>query len=212
MARGAMVGTRRRAPTSKVPKYTWRSPGFKQEDDHPVVLVSWNDAVAFCDWLSTDKEEGRIYRLPTEAEWEYSCRAGQATRYSSGDDPESLATVGNVADGTAKEKYPGWKTIKAKDGYVFTAPVGRFQPNEFGLYDMHGNVWEWCADWYDEGYYAKSPSADPLNSTQAAYRVFRGGSWNSYPRFCRSADRFWNAPGIRRSYLGFRVARVRSGP
>jgi formylglycine-generating enzyme required for sulfatase activity len=190
------------------PKYTWRSPGFPQEDDHPVVNVSWNDAVAFCDWLS--KEEGQVYRLPTEAEWEYACRAGRTTRYWSGDDPESLATVGNVADGTAKEKYPGWKfSIQAKDGHVFTASVGRFRPNTFGLYHMHGNVWEWCADWYNSDYYSRSPTADPLNLSPASARVIRGGSWRDDPRDSRSAYRLKYAPGDRLLDLGFRLARVR---
>ena len=91
-----------------------------------MVNVSWNDAVAFCKWLS--RKEGKTYRLPTEAEWEYACRAGTTTRYYSGDDPETLAKVGNVADATAKAKFPDWKyTIKANDGYVFTAPVGSVQ-------------------------------------------------------------------------------------
>ena len=110
-----------------------------------MVCVSWNDAVAFCKWLS--RKEGKTYRLPTEAEWEYACRAGTTTRYWSGDDPETLAKVGNVADATAKAKFANWKyTIKASDGYVFTATVGQFTPNAFGLYDMHGNAWQWCAD------------------------------------------------------------------
>ena len=118
-----------------------------------MVNVSWNDAVAFCKWLS--KKEGKTYRLPTEAEWEYACRAGTTTRYYSGDDPETLAKVGNVADAAFKAKFPDWEyTIKANDGYVFTAPVGKFKPNAFGLYDMHGNAWQWCADWYGEEYYA----------------------------------------------------------
>ena len=172
------------------PKYTWRSPGFQQEDDHPVVLVSHADAEAFCDWLT--KEEGRTYRLPSEAEWKYSCRAGQASRYWFGDDPEGLAAVGNVADGTASAKYPGWTyAIKAKDGFVFTAPVGHYRANGFGLFDMHGNVWEWCADYCDSAYYAKlpSPAVDPVNSVQAAERVLRGGSWFIVPRSCRSARR-----------------------
>ena len=125
-----------------------------------MVNVSWNDAVAFCKWLS--RKEGKTYRLPTEAEWEYACRAGTTTRYYSGDDPETLAKVANVADATAKAKFPDWKwTIKASDGYVFTAPVGQFKPNAFGLYDMHGNAWQWCADWYGKDYYGKSPVDDP---------------------------------------------------
>ena len=107
-------------------KYSWRNAGFEQTDEHPVVNVSWNDAVAFCKWLS--RKEGKTYRLPTEAEWEYACRAGTTTRYYSGDDPETLAKVGNVADATAKAKFPDWKyTIKASDGYVFTAPGGKVQ-------------------------------------------------------------------------------------
>ncbi len=122
-------------------KYYWRNAGFEQTDEHPAVNVSWNDAAAYCKWLC--RKEGNAYRLPTEAEWEYACRAGTTTRYASGDDPETLAKVGNVADAAAKAKFPGWTwTIKANDGYVFTAPVGRFKPNAFGLYDMHGNAWQ----------------------------------------------------------------------
>ena len=132
--------------------------------------MSWNDAVAFCKWLS--KKEGKTYRLPTEAEWEYACRAGTTTRYYSGDDPETLAKVGNVADATFKAKFPDWKcTIKASDGYVFTAPVGKFKPNAFGLYDMHGNAWQWCADWYGEEYYAKSPVDDPTGPDSGPHSV-----------------------------------------
>jgi formylglycine-generating enzyme len=114
--------------------------------------VSWNDAVAFCEWLG--KKEGKNYRLPTEAEWEYACRAGTTTRYFCGDDAEALPEVGNVMDATAREKYPDWKsTISGFDGFVSTAPVGKFRANAFGLYDMHGNVCEWCADWEANNYY-----------------------------------------------------------
>ena len=188
-------------------KYSWRNPGFEQTDEHPVVCVSWNDAVAFCQWLS--RKENKTYRLPTEAEWEYACRAGTTTRYYSGDDPETLAKVGNVTDVTAKAKFPDWKyTIKASDGYVFTAPVGQFKPNAFGLYDMHGNAWQWCADWYGEDYYGKSTVDDATGPDTGHDRVLRGGSWYDWPCFSRSADRCRRTPDHRLCSTGFRVART----
>jgi sulfatase modifying factor 1 len=187
-------------------KYSWRNAGFEQTDEHPVVNVSWNDAVAFCKWLSG--KEGKTYRLPTEAEWEYACRAGTTTRYSSGDDPETLAKVGIVADATFKAKFPDWKyTMKASDGYVFTAPVGKFKPNAFGLYDVHGNAWQWCSDWHSEEYYAKSPTDDPTGPDFGNFRVLRGGSWGDWPSFSRSAFRFRCMP-VGRYLAGFRVART----
>ncbi len=188
-------------------KYSWRNAGFEQTEEHPVVNVSWNDAVAFCKWLS--KKEGKTYRLPTEAEWEYACRAGTTTRYYSGDDPETLAKVGNVADAAAKAQFPHWTwTIKANDGYVFTAPVGKFKPNAFGLYDMHGNAWQWCADWWGEDYYGKSPADDPKGPASGYGRVRRGGSWGSWPSDSRSASRDWDWPIDRFDFTGFRVART----
>jgi formylglycine-generating enzyme len=190
-------------------KYSWRNAGFEQTDAHPVVNVSWKDAAEFCKWLS--KKESKTYRLPTEAEWEYACRAGTTTRYYSGDDPETLATVGNVADAAAKAQFPDFTyTIKANDGYVFTAPVGKFKPNAFGLYDMHGNVWEWCQDLYADGYYAKSPTDDPTGPATEYHHVIRGGSWRSPARFCRAAARNMDDPGPRCDALGFRVALVLS--
>jgi formylglycine-generating enzyme required for sulfatase activity len=188
------------------PKCTWQNPGFEQTDEHPVVIVSWNDAVAFCVWLSG--KEGVRYRLPTEAEWEYACRAGTTTRYSSGDDPEGLAAVGNIADATLKAKYANLKrtTIAARDGYIDTAPVGRYNPNRWGLFDMHGNVWEWCSDGYAADYYNRSPLDDPPGVEGAPLRVFRGGGWDMGPCNARSADR-WHTPGMRTSSVGFRLAR-----
>jgi formylglycine-generating enzyme required for sulfatase activity len=191
------------------PRYTWRSPGFEQTDEHPVVNVSWNDARAFIAWLT--RKEGRSYRLPTEAEWEYACRAGTTTRYFCGDDPESLAAVGNIADGTLKARYPKLGTIRARDGYIYTAPVGRFQPNAFGLYDLHGNVWEWCSDGYDGRYYEASPLEDPPGPAGASLRVNRGYGWIGNPRHCRSADRSSDPPEHRNCMLGFRLALGQSG-
>jgi|SRR5208282_3337006 len=164
---------------------SWHNTGFKQTDMHPVVNVSWDDAVAFGKWLSG--KEGKTYRLPTEAEWEYSCRAGSTTRYYSGDDPE---------------------TLKASDGYFFTAPVGLFQPNSFGLYDMQGNVWQWCSDWYGEKYYSASPIDDPAGPNVGDSRVFRGGSWNYRSYYSRSASRFGVWPDFRLRVTGLRVART----
>ncbi len=189
------------------PEYTWRNPGFPQTDDHPVVNVSWNDAVAFCEWLSG--QEKREYRLPTESEWEYACRAGTTARYHHGDDAEGLAAVGNVADAAAKKKFSNWDlAISTNDGYVYTAPVGRFKANGFGLYDMRGNVFEWCADWYDEKYYANSPVDDPHGPASGSNRMFRGGGWSSIAGDCRSANRFRYWPDSRSSNLGFRLALV----
>ncbi|TVS08568.1 MAG: formylglycine-generating enzyme family protein [Planctomycetaceae bacterium] len=188
-------------------EYSWRNAGFEQTDEHPVVNVSWNDAVEFCRWLS--RKEGKTYRLPTEAEWEYACRAGTTTRHYHGDDPEDLAAVDNVGDATFRAKFPHWDwTIEAEDGYVFTSPVGKFEANAFGLYDMHGNVWEWCADWYDAKYYANSPVDDPPGPASGSYRVGRGGSWGHGAASCRSADRNWEGPVNRNGNLGFRLART----
>ena len=187
--------------------HSWRKAGFEQTDDHPVVNVSWNDAVEFGKWLSG--KEGKTYRLPTEAEWEYACRAGTATRYHHGDDPEGLAQVGNVADATAKETFPDWKsTIAARDGYAFTAPVGKFKANAFGLYDVHGNAWEWCADWYAADYYKASPPEDPKGPDSGTDRVLRGGSWYVGPNFSRSAFRYRCGPAYRDYGDGLRLART----
>ena len=188
-------------------KYSWRNAGFEQTDEHPVVNVSWNDAVAFCKWLGS--KEGKTYRLPTEAEWEYACRAGTTTRYYSGDGPETLVKVGNVADAAFKAKFPDEKhTIKASDGYVFTSPVGSFKPNAFGLYDMHGNAWQWCADWDGAEYDATSRADDPIGPDSGDDRVLRGGSWFGGPDRCRSARRGGLAPDYRSDDAGFRVART----
>jgi len=191
-------------------KFTWLNTGFEQTDDHPVVNVTWNDALAFCGWLS--RVESHTYRLPTEAEWEYACRAGTTTKYFSGDDPETLASIGNVADGTAKEKYPNWReAIAARDGYVYTAPVGRYAASAFGLYDMHGNVGEWCQDWYRHDYYGRAPVDDPVCSTEAKERVLRGVAWDARSPCCRSAFRAYDPPGSGDCCVGFRVARGQSG-
>ncbi len=187
------------------PEFTWMNPGFDQTDQHPVVNVSWSDAKAFCKWLS--EKEKKTYRMATEAEWEYACRAGTKTAYVHGDDPEGLATVGNGADATARAKYPGWSIgIKAKDGYVFTAPVGQFKANAFGLYDMHGNVREWCEDWYVPNSYPKEKQVDPSGPATGKAKVQRGGGWSSDATRLRSAARIGrDSVAYRGCYQGFRM-------
>lgn len=192
---------------SQNPKYTWRNPGFAQDDNHPVVNVSWNDAVAFCRWLS--RVEGREYRLPTEAEWEYSCRAGSSSEFSFGDDAEQVVTFGNVADSTLKRQFPKFGAESSSDGVVFTSRVGSYRSNKFGLYDMHGNVAEWCSDWHGE--YPRRTLTDPVGTATGSNRVLRGGSWGGGAVLCRSAVRDWNAAWSRGDNLGFRVALSPSG-
>lgn len=186
-------------------KYSWRNTGFSQSDAHPVVNVSWTDAMEFCKWLS--RKDGKTYRLPTEAEWEYACRAGTTTSYYHGNEPEGLEKIANVADAAFEAKFPGVKgLIQANDGYEYTSPVGSFPPNRFGLSDMHGNAWEWCADWYGVDYYSKSPTRDPPGPDTSEERAYRGGGWFNCARGTRSASRSTGTPGHRSLVLGFRVS------
>jgi sulfatase modifying factor 1 len=195
------------------PEYNWKHNGMSQTDSHPVVNVSWNDTVEFIQWLS--KKEGKQYRLPTEAEWEYSCRAGSETHFSSGDSLASLKGFGNMLDASYKGQYTNdyklFQPFPFDDGFVYTSPVGQFKANKFGLYDMHGNVWEWCSDWYGPDYYATSPLADPAGATSGLGRVLRGGSWWLSARVCRSVSREDFGPSFRSRDLGFRLALSPSG-
>jgi formylglycine-generating enzyme required for sulfatase activity len=161
--------------------------------DHPVDNVSWENAVAFCNALSGLEEErkaGRVYRLPTEAEWEYACRAGTTTAYCFGDDPGKLGEY-------------AWYSANA-DGR--THEVGTKKPNAWGLYDMHGNAWEWCADWHDADYYRTGPRQDPAGPDKGARRVLRGGSYSNGADLCRSASREKRTPTEASDTFGFRVA------
>ena len=195
-----------------MPSYSWQDPGYWQPSDHPAVNISWNDAVAFCEWLSV--KEGVRYRLPTEAEWEYACRAGSTTTYCCGNDAEELVTVGNVPDRSLwatmhPSRKHGGRIVSASDGWATTSPVGSFRPNAFGLYDMHGNVREWCSDWYSSNYYSISPSTDPEGPPHGPCHVLRGGSWLT---FCSSSYRGRLSRGVSHNVAGFRVARDISPP
>ncbi|MEI8371582.1 MAG: SUMF1/EgtB/PvdO family nonheme iron enzyme [Planctomycetota bacterium] len=188
----------------KVEGASWRKCGFDQNDDHPVVCVSWNDAVEFCNWLG--RTSGKTVRLPTEARWEYACRAGTETIYPWGCRPEQGIGWCNAADRTAAKKFPGWLAFDWDDGHVFTSPVGKFKANAFGLYDMTGNAWQWSADWYDpELLKPKGPLTDTTGPGGGTYHVARGGSWQSGPNYCRSAVRRMEASATRTNMLGFRV-------
>jgi len=188
-------------------------PSFNQTAEHPVVNVTWHDAIEYCAWLSAQERlkpcysgsgdaiacdlSATGYRLPTEAEWEYACRAGTDTPFNTG---ANITTdqanydgnypYGNAANGTYRKG---------------TVPVGSLPPNNWGLCEMHGNVWEWCWDWYDS--YANSPPDDPEGPDSGAVRVLRGGSWVYGAGVCRSADRGWSLPGFRYVNDGFRVVR-----
>ncbi len=186
-------------------RYSWLNPGFPQSEQHPVVNVTWHDAQALAKWLT--QREGRTYRLPTEAEWEYAARAGTRTRYASGDAPESLPQVANTFDASATPYWPQFAVhaLKANDGFAFTAPVASFVPNAFGLYDMHGNAWEWTQDLYDENYYAHSPVDDPQGAAEGNVYVRRGGSWHTWALYARSSYRNWNDPQTRYTLVGIRL-------
>lgn len=187
--------------------YSWKRTGMSLSKDHPVVNVSWNDAQVFCKWLS--RKEKKTFRLPTEAEWEYACRAGTLSLFSSGDDDTALASIGNAMDETFIAAFPRTNNpqyaVKANDGNVFPSKVGSYPKNGFGLFDMSGNVFEWCSDWYGEGYYQLSRKADPTGPEQGWQRVARGGSWLSSAAKCRSASRSRGEPDTAVVTYGFRV-------
>ena len=232
------------------PEFNWKNVGFEQSDDHPVSNVSWEDAVEYCKWLST--EENATFRLPTEAEWEYACRAGSTTWFHNGDRDEGLKLIANIADLSLSEISENVEWGRPwNDGFAFTAPVGRFQPNALGIFDMHGNAWEWCSDWYGQKYYGESGSVDPIGPSleqltlvaaeehaaeieaarkraqdskskhdqrrlkwyqqqepEKQFHVFRGGGWDNYPGFCRSADRYSShSPKLRTQWAGFRIVK-----
>jgi formylglycine-generating enzyme required for sulfatase activity len=172
-------------------------------DEQPAVSLSWHEATAFARWLS--ERTGGRFRLPTAAQWEYAARAGTVGARYWGEDPARACRYANVADRTAARYWPGSAIHDCDDGYAVNAPVGAFEPNPWGLYDMLGNVWEWTCSVYVEAYAgAEQRCAD---SETPAARVMRGGARDEPPRKVRSASRYGNPPDDRSDYLGFRLAR-----
>ena len=169
----------------------------------PVILVSWQDALDYTDWLSS--QTGQRYRLPTEAEWEYAARAGTSTARYWGNNPDQGCDYANAADLKGQTLFTGWTVMQCQDGYIYTAPVGAYQPNAFGLYDMLGNVLEWTCSAYDEAYQGGEQTCASPSVTVAV--VARGGSWSDEPDGVRAADRYKLDPQSQEYYLGFRVAR-----
>ncbi|MEQ1905808.1 MAG: formylglycine-generating enzyme family protein [Pirellulaceae bacterium] len=164
--------------------------------NHPVEGVSWADAVEFCKRFSElpeEKKAGRVYRLPTETEWEYACRAGSKTAFCFDESAKSLDDYAWYSDNSGLQ----------------THPIGEKKPNAWGLYDMHGNVWEWCSDWYGQD--PKGAVTDPVGPGEGSYRVYRRGCWDSSAANCRSSlrDRFY--PSVRDGGFGFRLALSPSG-
>jgi formylglycine-generating enzyme required for sulfatase activity len=193
--------------------WSWRNPGFRQSGSEPAVCLNWDDAKAYVDWLA--RKTGKRYRLLTEAEWEYAARAriepGSYPRYWFGNDEKDLCRYGNGADQEAKAKAPG--VTPCNDGYVYTAPVGSFPANEFGLHDMFGNAWQWTADcWHDNYKRAPDNGSSAWTAGDCSHRVGRGGAWNLVPRNLRAATRDRNISGIRSYNYGFRVARTLIAP
>ncbi len=194
---------------------SWRDPAFPQTDRDPVVDVSATDATAYAAWLS--RKTGKTYRLPSEAEWEYAARAGTATARFWGDGPAEACRYANVADKTMWARWFGGKYpahsdkvryFACDDGYANTSPVGNFQPNSFGLYDMLGNVWQWTADCWNDWYKRAPGDGSAWTTGDCAGRVLRGGSWLSAPGVVRAGYRHLSATGFRSFDVGFRLART----
>ncbi len=186
----------------KIKDHYWGNTGFPQSENDPVVCISWNDAYNYIKWLN--KKESGNYRLLTEAEWEYAARSGgKDYQYSWGNREPS----GNVADESALNKLSGLKVWKGyRDNYVYTAPVGSFRPNDLGIYDMSGNVYEWVGDWHVKDYYRKSPRLNPRGGNKGTDKILRGGAWDLQPDTARTTSRYWNVAGARAVCMGFRLA------
>ena len=210
---GARCATFEGGRVEERPGRSWRNPGFEQTGTHPAVCLSWTDAEAYVDWLS--RRTGQPYRLLTEAEWEYAARArtapGAYPRFWFGDEEQDLCRHGNGADEAVKGKVPGtttWRFAPCNDGHAYTSPVGSFDANDFGLFDMAGNAWQWTADCWNDSYDGAPSDGSARTNGNCSRRVLRGGSWSYHPGFLRAATRNGDAATVRTGINGLRVART----
>ncbi len=198
---------------SRSSNFSWENPGWEQRDDHPVVHVSWNDGQLMVNWLS--RKENQRYRFLTEAEWEYCCRGGTGSIYATGNDLNELVQMGNVLDQSGARQFSSdyqWQqsnaneVIHRNDGVPFTASVGKYQPNNLGLFDFHGNICEWCQDWFGDDYHQYSPT-DPQGATSGTQRSARGGRFDTGGGLAKSFRRNRGEPTTTDMILGLRLAR-----
>ncbi len=180
---------------------------YSPKGDYPICFVSWEDAEEFCEWLS--EREGKNYRLPTEAEWEYAARGGLHAKLFPWGDKRADGTQCNFADKLEFEKEKDiWADQNIVDGYAYCAPAKAYSPNGYGLYNMAGNVWEWCKEWYCMTYYKESPSKDPSGPSSGRLKVIRGGAWCFHPETLRVSNRCGIDPKLQTGFTGFRVVAV----
>ena len=187
------------------PNASWTDPGFTQGTTHPVTCVSWNDAVAYAQWLSA--KSGHRYRLPSASEWEYASRAGGDEVRPWKTSAAGACAAANVADQSAARRYPGWTVFPCDDGYINTAPVGSFKANAFGLNDMLGNVFQWTQDCWRDDYSGAPADGSARSDGDCAEHEMRGGSWFSSPAYVSASYRNHFAAGYRTSSVGFRLVR-----
>ncbi len=188
------------------PEANWRTTNFPQTDNHPVVCVEWYDALAYVEWLNT--KGGHSYYLPSEAEFEYANRAGSTTTFPWGTNRADICKHANVADENVKQRFPQVEAHACNDGFEFSAPVGSFPPNVFGLYDTFGNVWEWVFDCWSFDHTLSDGTPAPVTSGEHCYkRMIKGTGYESVARYARSAARGRDdLPEFRNAVIGFRVA------
>jgi formylglycine-generating enzyme required for sulfatase activity len=210
---GSKCGVHESGMWAEAPGRSWHTPGFAQVGSHPAVCLNWNDAKAYVEWLA--RVTRKAYRLLTESEWEYAARArtepGSYPRYFFGNDDWALCRYGNGADQTTRSTEPGaanWAVSPCTDGYTHTSPVGSFLANDFGLYDMFGNAWQWTEDCFNDNYGGALSDGSAWTFNDCSRRVLRGGAWDDNPPSVRSAVRNRVPANFRNTTYGFRVGRT----